>query len=68
MSNILQIEASYLIPKLRQIYVLVKDIGEKEVLESSSVELQVAFKRLDELTALEVDEGIYRDDPQKPGA
>ncbi len=32
------------------------DIGEKEVLESSSVELQVAFKRLDELAALEVDE------------
>ncbi len=56
MNNILQVEASYLISELRQIHALIKDIGEEEVLESSSVELQVAFKRLDELAALELDE------------
>ena len=56
MNNILQIEASYLIVEIQQIHALVKDIGEEEILESSSVELQVAFKRLDELAAFEVDE------------
>ena len=56
MNNILQVEASYLISELRQIHALIKDIGEEEVLESSSVELQLAFKRLDGLAALEVDE------------
>jgi len=55
-NNILQVETLYLIAELQQIHALVKDIGEEEVLESSSVELQVAFKRLDELAALEVDE------------
>ena len=56
MNNILQVEASYLISELRQIPALIKGIGEEEVLESSSVELRVAFKRLDELAALELDE------------
>jgi Nicotianamine synthase protein len=55
-NNILQIEASYFIAELRQIQSLVKDIAEEEILKSSSVEMQVAFKRLDKLAALEIDE------------
>jgi len=52
----LQIEASHLIAELRLLHALVKDIREEEILESSSVELQEAFKRVDELAALEADE------------
>ena len=53
--NILKIEASSLIAEFRQIHTLVKDIEETEILENSSPELQAAFKRLDELAAMEVD-------------
>ena len=56
MNKILQVEALNLITELQQLHALVKDMGEDEILESSSVELQVAFKRLDELAALEMDE------------
>jgi hypothetical protein len=55
-SNILKIEASSLIAELRQIDALIKDTGEEQILESSSPKLQAAFKRLDDLAALEVDE------------
>jgi hypothetical protein len=54
-NNILKIEASSLIVEFRQIHALVKDIGETEILENSSPDLQAAFKRLDELAAIEVD-------------
>lgn len=55
MSDILKIKASSLIAEFRQIHALVKDIGEKDILETSSPYLQAAFKRLDELAAMEVD-------------
>jgi hypothetical protein len=54
-NNILKIEASSLIAEFRQIHALVKDIEETEILENSSPDLQAAFKRLDELAAMEVD-------------
>lgn len=55
-SNILNIGASSLIAELERIHALVKDIGEEEILESSSPELKAAFRRLDELATMEVDE------------
>jgi hypothetical protein len=55
-SNILNIEASSLIAEFRQIHALIKDIGEEEILESSSPDFQAAFKRLDKLAAMQVDE------------
>lgn len=56
MSNIQKIEAAPLIAELRCIYTLIRNLEEKDILESSSPDLQAAFKRLDELAALEVDE------------
>ncbi len=56
MSNIQKIRASPLINELRRIYALVKDLDEEEILGSSAPELQEAFKRLDEIAALEIDE------------
>ena len=56
MSNILKTEAASLIAELWQIHALVTGLEEEGILESSSAELQAAFKRLDELAALEVDE------------
>jgi len=55
-SKIQKIEAAPLIAELRHVYTLVRDLSEEDVLESSSPEIQTAFKRLDELVALEVDE------------
>jgi hypothetical protein len=55
-NNILKNEALSLITELWQIHALVKDIGEEEILQSSSAELLAVFKKLDELAALEVDE------------
>lgn len=54
MSNILKIKASSLIAEIRQIHALVKDMGETEILENFSPDLQAAFKHLDELAAMEV--------------
>ena len=56
-TDIQKIETAPLIDELRRIYTLIRDLGEKDILESSSPELQAAFKGLDELAALEVDEG-----------
>ena len=56
MSNIQKIEAAPLIAELRHIYTLVRNLSEEDILESSSPEIQTAFKRLDELAALEVNE------------
>ncbi|MDD4498074.1 MAG: nicotianamine synthase family protein [Methanosarcinaceae archaeon] len=56
MSNIQKIEASSLIAELWQLHSLVKDLEEEEILESSSAGLHAAFKWLDELAALDVDE------------
>lgn len=55
-SNILKNKASFLITELWEIHALVKDIGNEEILESSSAELLAVFKKLDKLAALEVDE------------
>jgi hypothetical protein len=55
-NNILKIEASSLIAELQQIHALIKDTGEEQILETSPPEQQAAFKRLDFLAALEVDE------------
>lgn len=56
MSNIPKIETALLIAEFQQIHTHVKDLGETEILENSSMELQAIFKRLDELAALDIDE------------
>ncbi|KKG13011.1 methyltransferase [Methanosarcina sp. 2.H.T.1A.6] len=56
MNNIPKIDAAPLIAELWQISVMVNDLGEKEILESSSEELHSIFIRLDELAALNVNE------------
>ncbi len=66
-SNILKNEALPLITELWQIHALVRDIKEEEILESSSVKLQAAFERLDELAALEVDEKSIETILKSPG-
>jgi len=55
-SNIPKIETALLIAELQQIHNRVKDLEERDILESSSAELQEIFQRLDELTALDMDE------------
>lgn len=55
MSNIPKIETALLIAELKQIHNRVKDLEERDILESSSAELQEIFQRLDELTALNMD-------------
>ena len=56
MNTIPEIEPKTLIIELREICALVKDIKEDKILEENSPELQWAFKRFDELAALEVSE------------
>lgn len=55
MNDIEEIKTASLITELRQISDLVNTISEKAILESSSFEVHSAFKRLDELAALEID-------------
>jgi hypothetical protein len=55
-STIPDLDVNSLIAELQQISTLVKDIDESKVLENPSPELQAAFKRLDEIAALEVTE------------
>jgi hypothetical protein len=55
-SNIPKIETESLIAELQQIHTHVMDLGETEILENSSMELQDIFQRLDELAALDIDE------------
>jgi hypothetical protein len=55
-SNIIKTETSSLIAELQYIHSLIEDAGEEEILENPSPKLQAAFKRLDELAAMEVDE------------
>lgn len=56
MNNIPQIELKALIIELREICALVKNTKEDKILEEYSPELQSAFKRLDELAALDASE------------
>ncbi|MHC1756687.1 MAG: nicotianamine synthase family protein [Methanosarcina sp.] len=56
MSNIQKVEAELLIAEFSHIYAQVKSLGETEVLGNSSPELYSVFKRLDKLTALDIDE------------
>jgi hypothetical protein len=54
--NTQKIGTESLIAELRHIYIFVKNLSEEDILESSSPEIQTAFKMLDELAALEIDE------------
>jgi hypothetical protein len=55
-SDIKKIEATSLIEELQQINVLVKNLSEEEILTNSSPEILKAFRRLDELAALEIED------------
>lgn len=56
MSNIQKIKTESVIAELLQIHTCVKDLGEAEILENSSIELQDLFQRLDKLAALDIDD------------
>jgi hypothetical protein len=55
-SDIQKIGTAPFIAELRQTYTLVRDLSQEEVLQSASPQLRTAFKRLDKLAALDVDE------------
>jgi hypothetical protein len=65
-SNIQKTGDAPVIAELMDIYALVRDLSQEEILESASSELQAAFKKLDKLAALDEDEKLIEEIHKSP--